>query len=438
MSFVQTVTLFVFGTIGIVAVILFANFAGSKGVGYLGDVELWGTTSAELVAPIIKKVNDDNKKLFNLVYKEKRANTFDAELVSALASGKGPDLFLIPSREIVRESNKIAKIAYEKLSERQFKDTFVDESSLFLTDGGILALPFYSDPLIMYWNKDILSSSGVPAAPKKWSEFLDIAEKITVSSRIGNITQATVAMGGYRNVLNAKEILATLFMQAGDPIVKRDTSEKRSTGPIAIDQTFAEDPGIVPSGVRFYNSFSNPANKNYSWNSELPISKNAFQSGILGIYFGFASDYNQIKLANPHLNFDVGPVPQRDLAQTRITYGELYGLAIAKNTKNFGGAFAVVNTLTGVDASKAWSDALYLPSARRDILQDGTRDGVMSVFYNSAIMARSWLDPDPEETGAIFKELIESILSGVKTEESATKSAGVEMATLITRVTKSL
>lgn len=438
MSPFQTLTLVFFGIIGVVAVIIFATFAGGKGVGYLGDVELWGTTSEGLIAPIIKKINTDNSKLFNLTYKQKNAETFDTELVSALASGSGPDLFLLPSREIVREGNKVASISYDTISERQFKDAFVDEASLFLVDSGILALPFYSDPLVMYWNKDILSSSGVPAAPRKWSEFLDIAEKITVSSKSGNITQATVAMGGYRNILNAKEILATLFMQGGDPIVVRSEVEDSSSKSTKLKSVFAEDPAIVPSGVRFYNSFSNPANKNYSWNSELSLSRNAFQSGILAIYFGFASDYNQIKFANPHLNFDVAIMPQRDTAQTKLTYAELYGIAITKNTKNFAGALKVATVLTGTDISKMWGDVIYLPSARRDILQAGTRDGVMSVFYNSAVMGRGWLDPLPAETNVIFRELIESILSGAKPEDKAVRSAKEQMSNLISKTSSPL
>ncbi|MEK7066621.1 MAG: hypothetical protein AAB965_03585 [Patescibacteria group bacterium] len=438
MSTFQTITLFVFGTIGIVAVIIFANFAGSKGMGYLGDVEMWGTASVELVTPIVKKVNEDNIKLFNLTYTQKNAETFDAELVSALAAGVGPDLFLMPSKEIVRESNKVAKIPFEALGERQFRDTFIDESALYLTDNGILALPLYIDPLVMYWNRDILSSSGVSASPKKWSEFEDIASMVTVSSRLGNISQATVAMGGYKNIGYAKEILTTLFMQGGDPIVVRDTSKTDSTKAIEISQTFAIDPAVVPATIRFYNSFSDPATKGYSWNSELVSSRTAFQSGILGIYFGLASDYNKIKLANPHLNFDVSVMPQRDLAQTKLTYADIYGLAITKNSKNWNGALVVANILTGADISKSWADLLYLPSARRDVLQTGTKDGVMSVFYTSAIIGHGWLDPAPADTNTIFKDMVEVVLSGVKTDEEAARSANSQMKNLISRVVKTL
>jgi hypothetical protein len=41
------------------------------------------------------------------------------------------------------------------------------------------------------------------------------------------------------------------------------------------------------------------------------------------------------------------------------------------------------------------------------------------VFYNSAIIARTWLDPDPDETGAAFRRMIQDVNAGILGAESA-------------------
>ena len=58
------------------------------------------------------------------------------------------------------------------ISERDFKNTYIEEGELYLAANGILGLPITVDPMVMYWNRDIFSSAAIAAPPSYWDEFL--------------------------------------------------------------------------------------------------------------------------------------------------------------------------------------------------------------------------------------------------------------------------
>src|SRR3990167_2430852 len=124
MNLFQTGLLIVFAFFIIFAVLVFAGIipffnATPDGVG--GEVVLWGTLpSANLAAPL-EELNRENEEVFSVRYVEKKAATFDTELVEALASGTGPDMILLPHELIVRHENKEFPIPYASFSARAFR-----------------------------------------------------------------------------------------------------------------------------------------------------------------------------------------------------------------------------------------------------------------------------------------------------------------------------
>ena len=53
----------------------------------------------------------------------------------------------------------------------------------------------------------------------------------------------------------------------------------------------------------------------------------------LALYFGYGSERADIMAKNPHLNFDIAPVPQIRGNKTQVTFGRMQGIAIARNAK---------------------------------------------------------------------------------------------------------
>ena len=219
LSTFQVVLTAAFVVAAIAGVIVFATFRGGGGAGETGEVLIWGTLDREVVEGVLAELSTENDDFRGVSYVEKDIRNFDNEFVNALAAGTGPDIVFLDQDDILTHRDKILLIPFESYSERLFKDTFVEEGELYLIQNGILGLPFIMDPLVMYWNRDIFATKGISVPPKYWDEFFTLAPKMTERDQSSNILQSLVALGEYRNIFHAKDILSTLIMQAGNPIV---------------------------------------------------------------------------------------------------------------------------------------------------------------------------------------------------------------------------
>ncbi|MBI2109337.1 MAG: extracellular solute-binding protein [Parcubacteria group bacterium] len=426
----QVILLGVFGFFIIFAVLVFSGIIPlfnntPKGVG--GEVLLWGTLPASFLNEQIEELNREARGAWSILYIQKRPETFDAELVEALASGRGPDAIFLSQDLILRHRDKVFPIPYENLSVRQFLDTFIQEGELYLSSQGVLALPFSIDPLVMYWNRDIFSAASISKPPEAWDEFFTLALDITKTDNARNIIQSTVALGEFENILHAKEILTLLILQAGSPIVSIGASGLSSV----LDEISGESTPPAESALRFYTEFSNSAKSAYSWNRALPNSKDMFLAGDLAVYFGFASELSDIREKSPHLNFDVALVPQIRDSGVTMTFGNMTGLAVMKQSKNPGTALHVVSLMSGKDFIKKITEASALPPVRRDLLATVPVGITGGVFYRGALTSRAWLDPNPPVTNVIFARMVENTISGRERISAAITRASQEIGRLL-------
>lgn len=409
---------------------VFALFGGALGGGGVGAVVVWGTEGQETVTGVLDVLRAQDKSLQDVTYVQKDEASYRSELLNAMASGRGPDLFIVAQSDMYAFSDKIIPISYGTISQSNFVSSYVDMGQLFLTSYGALALPFTIDPLVMYWNRDLFAGAGISQTPRSWNEFLNVAPKITSLDATKSVTRSAVALGEWGNVVHAKEILSALFMQAGDSIVVRGSNN-------ALESVFgvsAETSAVGPaeSALRFYTEFANPSKTTYSWNKSLPRSDGAFVGGQLAVYFGFASEYPSIVERNPNLRFGVAVVPQLS-SGARITSGRLTGLAIPRTARNVSGATVVAQKLSSREAAAALFTATGFPPVRRDLALDTSSSAVAATFVESALIARGWQDPDPTATDAIFKTMIESVVSGRSDPATAVGEAAIEFSQLTPR-----
>lgn len=390
----------------IVGALLFATYRSKNTTDQIISIKMWGTLSDASFKAFMHDYFNEADLKYTVDYTERSAETFDKDLVEAIASGKGPDAIILPQDLIVRYSDKVYSIPETVISELDFKDTFVEEGELYLGNSGVLALPLGIDPLVMYWNRDIFNTVGVTKPPATWAEINSLIPKMTKKDNTKNITQSTLALGEFRNISNAKAILSALIMQAGSQIVILDTDDQTLISVLNNNFGFSTMPALA--ALQFYTNFSNPAKTEYSWNRSLPNSLDAFTNGDLALYFGFASEYSKIKDKNPNLNFSVATLPQALEAKIYSTFGNIFGLAILNSSKDLNGTFSVISSLTSAEAYPAWSRIFSISSARRDILGKTEKDAAKTIFNKSAIMSRGWLDPDSTKTSTIFQEMVES------------------------------
>lgn len=426
----QLIITIVFIAAAVFGILVFSGaipIGNSSSPGSLGTVVLWGTTPAASLSVALKDFNDANPT-FVVKYEQKSADTFDQDLLEALATGTGPDLFFLPDNLAYHYANKIFTIPYASFPLASFKTTFAGAGEVFLTNKGILAFPMSIDPMVMYYNRSILDANGVVYPPSTWSDLSSMVPTLTKKDDANKISTSAVALGHYANVDHAKDILATLFMQAGNPIV---TINKDG----AFVSTLESSVGNynLPSILKFYTDFADPNNAVYSWNRSFPSSSSAFSKEDLAFYFGYASELKSLVDKNPNQNFFVAGMPQIKNGTFKATGGRVTGLAISSFSKNFTTAFTAASLIATGDFVSKFATAIGVVPARRDLLATRPADAYSPVFYSSALYAKSWLDPSGKDTENIFSGMINAVLSNSLTTGAAISDASSKMGLLLVR-----
>lgn len=422
-SIFQWIILGIFFLLAGFGFVLFSTYKAPVNIeDQVGPVVIWGTMDRDIVNRMIINLKENNEAFKEVVYFEINKDSYNQEILEALAAGSSPDLMLLSNENLYINSNKIYPIPYQSFPKRDFIQTYADTFSIFATNNGILALPFSVDPMVMYYNKSIFATEGIPLPPVYWKEFFNLSKKITRLDDKDNITRATIAFGESTNITNVKGVVSTLMMQLGNKII----AEKPEGGYKTFD--WSRDFASPVSGLLFFTEFSNQTNSVYSWNRSLPDSLDYFLSGRLATYFGFASEARNMRLKNPNLNFDVAEIPSVEEINNKTVFARVWGMAIPKSPSvNIDGAFKTALALSNQDSQRFLSQKLNLPPVRKDLLSIRPEDAFMDIFYKEAIYASSFIDPNSSETNKIFKFMIESITGGRKSPSVSVKAAFEEI-----------
>ncbi|MEA3398994.1 MAG: extracellular solute-binding protein [Patescibacteria group bacterium] len=411
MSQFQIILIAAFLASAVFAVMIFAGLipVGNKddSTKAQGNVIIWGTFSNFNIQKALEWLDGGNADL-NINYIQKPVETYQQALIEAFASDVGPDLFFLTPDMILKNEKFIFKFPYESYPEKTFKDSFIDGADIYLTNDGVVALPVVVDPLVLYYNKDILANNGVASVPQNWDDLFNLNETLTDSDDDGVINQSMISLGRFDNITHAKDILVMLLMQSGNPIIQRD--EDKDKVDVLFDYSFGLSPSPVISVFTFFSEFSNTSYSSYSWNKTLPESKDYFTANNLAFYLGKASELFEIESVNPNLSFDVAEVLQTKNTNKK-TFGDIYAIAINKKSTNLNTSFIVAGRMSTGDNAKKISTALSLPPASKLLLNDKPQDSYMHTFYNAAIVSDSWLDPNENITDDIFEEIMSNILS---------------------------
>jgi len=422
----QVVVIIIFIIAAIFGVLVFSGAIplGGGGEGGLGTVVLWGTLPTSVILEPLEEFNNANPT-FIVEYEEKSSETFDRDLLEALATGTGPDIFFLSDDLAYHYSDKIIPIPYANYPVASFKSVFAGAGEVFLTEAGVLAFPISIDPLMLYYNRSILDAEGIIFPPKDWEEFSFNVAKLTRKDEFNTVERSGAALGQYANVVHAKNILAMLFLQAGNPIVSETEGSFRSALNAPVGKY------NLPSILEFYTSFADPENPLYSWNRSFANSADMFSNEDLAFYFGYASEVATLVNRNPNQNFFLAPVPQIKGAKSRLTAARVEGVAVAASSKNLNTALQAASLLSSSNFAAKYAPARNIAPARRDLLSAPPPDQFSPIFYSSALFARSWLDPSPQDTDAIFGSMVGAVLSNNLSPTDAVQDAGSKLELLL-------
>lgn len=412
----QNIIMVVFIAAAVIALIVFSGLVdvgGEDQQNAQGSILVWGTIPYSTMQQYIDRTEGKN---LTVVYEVQNPDTYEYDLINAIAAGNGPDLFIMPHEQILRNKDKIFEIPYSNFPRRDYTNRYIRESQLFLTETGVLALPLSVDPLVMYYNKSLMNSAFLLEVPEFWDEVLTFTPEITVADSNGRVSLSGAAIGTYDNIPTAKELLSILMIQNGNRLVGVDPSSGKYRSTLSLDQeAFAG----TEQSLEFYTSFAQLQNANYSWNEALAPALDMFIAGDLALYFGKASEITDIRRKNSNLDFDVALLPQVRGNNRISTFGYMRGIAVSKQSNNVAAALSVASTLAGADIAQGLSSSLGEVPARIDLLGNKPEEAYLTLFYNSAIVADGWFDPDPQQTDQLIRQLIRNINTGALTTSDA-------------------
>lgn len=394
-------------------------------------LEFWGVyDEPTLYSGFIEAYTKENKHV-TINYQKKPFDTYEKDLVDALAAGKGPDIWAIHNTWLPKHKDKISLLPQgeEFITLKMFQDTFVDVVYQdFVENNEIYAIPLYVDTLALYYNKDLLNSAGISFPPATWTEFLVDVELLTQRDHWGNIQKSGVAMGTTENINRSTDILTLLMLQTG-----AEMTDKNHTSATFHLSTYLEGKPFNPGeeALRFYTDFSNPIKRVYCWNRQMPYSIDAFYQGKTAMMINYSHHIETIRSKAPYLNFAIAPVPQIEGRDFDITYPNYWALTVSKSSKATEEAWKFILFLRQKENARQYAELAKKPTSRRDLVEWQREDLDFGVFANQTLSARSWYQADSQAIEKIFANMVESIVLGEATIEQAIVKAADQVTVLM-------
>ncbi|MFW0870876.1 MAG: ABC transporter substrate-binding protein [Patescibacteria group bacterium] len=427
-SIFQIAMIAIFGLLALAGVVAFATYRAPEPASMIGKVDIWGTYDADMFNRYLRELKEQDESLKKVSYRELDPSDFRQDVLEAMASGNSPDLLFIPEYVLYPYLDKIVTIPSSSYSRSDFINNFVDASEIYFQNDGIVGLPLAVDPLVVYWNRDIFASAGVPRPPSSWTEYFSLAQKLSQVDESLSIKQSAIALGESDNINYFREIMATLILQIGNPIISRDED-----GRLRAQLEGDRDTESAQAAVRFFTEFSNASKAAYSWNRSMPTSRDAFLAGDLAIYLAPISDIFSIRVANPNLNFAIAEIPSVDttISRRKAVYATLYGFVIPKVSDNRGGAYQAAIALTSDQGVRTFTGITGLGPARRDQTAESSEEAYRDIVKREALYAQTFLDPQYQSTQQVLADMVEYVTSGQRSISNALYVSNAALRTVI-------
>ncbi len=389
-----------------------------------GTVDIWGTLPPDSIENLLVEIKESDESFRGVSYRYVSSDNFDQTFLNALADQNPPDVILMSHEKMIEHRNRLQPIPYENYPIRDFRSQYIDGAEIFALKDGIYAFPIMVDPLMMFWNRDLLANKGLLNAPKTWEDLVSkYTPALTVRDFNRNIESSAVAMGEYGNIKNAFPLISMLLMQSDSSLVQEDNNQYQ----VVLDNTTAGGNGIFGKSLEFYTGFSNVNNSLYSWNRSFNLDRDSFLSEDLAIYFGFGSEGKDLEMKNPNLSFDIAEVPQSLNGGNKRTYGSFYGFFVPKTAKNKNGAFQVMQLLSNDANAKKLADGYNMAPVSRNSVSAGSNDVYGRIIYQSVPNTRGWLNPDLDRLNDTMNEEITDIGANRQSARDAASDISVRL-----------
>jgi multiple sugar transport system substrate-binding protein len=436
----------IFAVVLIVSIILTGCGGRTSKESYSVPLEVWGVfDNTNMYNEIFSEYKNLDKNVGIIQYKKHTLDSYRDDLLSALAAGNGPDIFMIHNSWIADFQDKVAPIPQYMLTEQNYRDNFIDVvANDFVVDGKMYGVPLSVDSLALYYNKDIFNVAGIATPPETWSEFDDVVKALTKIDEYGNIKQSAVALGTADNVNRSPDILTLMMIQNGTEMSDRQTGRITFADPKQRknDETFI--PG--EQALEYYTSFASATEPVYTWNKAQNYSIDEFFEGRTAMMINYSWHYDTIKAKNAKLNFAVSDIPQIsfEIAGEQKNVANYWVFVVSKNKQveppvtndvriheawqfllaltfpSGENGVTIQNGMTGdkqtlkssFDFTKKYLETTKKPAARRDLIQEQIEDVRLGAFARGNLIAQSWWRNNPDAIDAVFAKMIDDVNTG--------------------------
>lgn len=364
---------------------------------------IWGIEPVSNFNPLIEAYKSRRPNV-TINYIEVDENNYRQKVLDALASGSGPDIFMLKSKSLLRDVSKLYPAPQTQINLNTLRSLFpqVVEDD-FVYENNIYALPLYIDSLALFYNQDYFNNRQIINPPINWDEFTDFASKLKVLDTSFNIVIAGAAFGSSeKNISYAPQILKLLMRQLNISVFDKSGYANFSIK----DEKSAEV-------LNFYTSFANPKMSNYVWPRDFEDSISAFANGKTAMIFAYQKDISKILNKNPYLNFKIAFVPQPKNSQINYSYADYWALTVSRQSSNPTWAWDfIIYVTTNPQVAEGYMNTTQKPPALKSLIAKHLNDLNLGVFAGQALIARSWPELDTEKINQILNNTIEGILFG--------------------------
>ncbi len=392
-------------------------------------LEFWSVfDDSDVFDPLIAKYKEVSPSI-TINYSKKNIVSYEQDLVNALATGRGPDIFSIHNTWLPKHEDKLAPANETMISAKRFSELFVDVASQDFIDGGkVYALPLTVDTLALFYNKDLFNSAGLATIPQTWTEFNSAVEKLTRRDNKNNILQSGAALGTAKNINRSTDILMALMLQSGAKMM--DDNREFAV----FDQSVSVQGGDFNPGRQaliFYTNFASPGLKIYAWNQYQNYSIDAFVEGKTAMMLNYNYQLPLIKARAAHLEMGVALLPQISKTSKKVTFANYWAQAVGRGSKNQVEAWKFLAWLVSPEISRQYLELTKKPAARRDLIEEQKKDADLGIFAEQALTAKSWWEKDNLAIEGIFADMIEGVNTGKATAENALRQAVAQVNLLL-------
>ena len=379
--------------------------ASNNAVKYSGEVLIWGTVPEQDMSGAMSTLSQ-NVKDYTITYREIPAKSFVSELVNSIASGRNPDLIIAPHDVILSQYDKLNVTPFTSMSEATYKGLYVPSADVFLRSNGIQALPIAIDPMVMYYNKDIMAKYGVIYPPATWDMMTKAAESMTEKGPIdGDFKLSVLPFGSYGNYRYSKDIITAILEQLGTPLIAR------SAYGLGIGLYDNDGTTNLNSIAKFMNDYSNPNLSTFTWSVRMPEAFDAFTSNRLAFYPAYMSDNRSILNANSRLQYDYTYLPQTKDTGRFFTSAKIIGIAQLTTSKNPAAAFNTMSIISQPEWTNAIARYIGSPSARKDSLAGNDGSQYAEIASKSAVAGKVFYDKNPNVSDGLVTQMFNDIVS---------------------------